>query len=384
MIRRIGAKHELSLLALMAERDEENSIRHLRKYCRRVEVFDHKRDNLWTMLPDIVRYWFQNKPFELRLLHSKKMAKRIEQLTSAEGFDIVQIEHSRLALYQENIRKNAHTSSILVFHNIAYNQFSSLYQIRKSPISRFRTWLHIRQLRRWEPKYAEKFDRCITMSEVDRKILLRANPRLCIEVVPNGADTKRLVPLEANQGVPALLFVGSMSYPPCADGAVYFCNHVLPYIKQTIPDIQVWIVGTNPPPEVRGLASDDIHVTGYVKDVLPYYKKTSVSIVPLRAGAGTRLKILESMALGRPVVSTAIGCEGLEVVDGQHLLIADAPKEFAEKTVLLITDNVLFHHVATEARKFVMNRYDWDMLANQMMDIYSELAQGSDASHQAI
>jgi glycosyltransferase involved in cell wall biosynthesis len=134
-------------------------------------------------------------------------------------------------------------------------------------------------------------------------------------------------------------------------------------------------VGTDPLPDVLQLAGDGVHVTGYVKDVLPYYEQTAVSIVPLRAGGGTRLKILESMALGRPVVSTSIGCEGLDVIDGRHLLIADDPKSFADKTVRLLTDSVLFQHIATEARQLVVNRYDWDIIAHQLMDIYSELVQ---------
>jgi glycosyltransferase involved in cell wall biosynthesis len=375
LIRRLGAVHELSLLALFAEQDAEDSINHLRGFCRRVEVINHEWPRPLAALPDMVQYLIQGKPPELRLLYSKRMAERIHELTSAEDFDIVQIEHSRLALYREAVNSSACSSSVLVFHNIAYNQYDRMVEIEKNPISRLRTWLFSRKLRRWEPSYAGKFDRCLTMSDMDRKILLGANRRLCIDVIPNGADTGKLLPVKAIPGVPALLFVGSMSYPPCADGAVYFCRQVLPYIKKAIPEIRVWIVGTDPLPDVLQLAGDGVHVTGYVKDVLPYYEQTAVSIVPLRAGGGTRLKILESMALGRPVVSTSIGCEGLDVIDGRHLLIADDPKSFADKTVRLLTDSVLFQHIATEARQLVVNRYDWDIIAHQLMDIYSELVQ---------
>jgi glycosyltransferase involved in cell wall biosynthesis len=143
-------------------------------------------------------------------------------------------------------------------------------------------------------------------------------------------------------------------------------------------EIEVWIVGRDPLPEVKRLNGNGVNVTGQVKDVLPYYKRTTVCIVPLRAGGGTRLKILEAMALGRPVISTTIGCEGLDVEDGQHLLIADTPKKFAEKTVRLLTDRTLHHKIRTNARQLVETRYDWDSIAGQLMHIYEEIQNTSE------
>lgn len=345
------------------------------EFCRRVEVINHEWPDPLTCIPDMIRYLLTGKPLELRLLYSQKMADKIYQLTSNEEFDIVQIEHSRLALYRESINPNSRSKSVLVFHNIAFDQYDRIYNIEKNSVSRLRTWLFSRQLRYWEPSYAEKFNCCLTVSEADKRILLQANPRLSVDVIPNGTDVKKYKLLEANQNSPVLLFVGSMGYLPCADGAVYFCRQVLPFIRETISDIQVWIVGADPSSDVKQLASESIHVTGFVEDILPYYKQAAVSIVPLRAGGGTRLKILEAMALGRPIVSTSIGCEGLNVVDGQHLLIADNPKEFAEKTIRLLKDNALYQLVVTEARKFVVSGYDWDVIAHRLMSKYSELTQ---------
>jgi glycosyltransferase involved in cell wall biosynthesis len=120
-------------------------------------------------------------------------------------------------------------------------------------------------------------------------------------------------------------------------------------------------------------------VTGTVEDVLPHYEATTVCVVPLRAGGGTRLKILEAMALGRPVVSTAIGCEGLDLIDGEHLLIADTPEQFAAKTVRLLKDAELSHDLCRNARKLVETRYGWDRIAQRLLDIYEEMV-GNTAS----
>jgi glycosyltransferase involved in cell wall biosynthesis len=136
---------------------------------------------------------------------------------------------------------------------------------------------------------------------------------------------------------------------------------------------ELWIVGRDPRPEVLELNGNGVHVTGRVEDVVPYYRQSAVCVVPLRAGGGTRLKILEAMALGRPVVSTTIGCEGLDVVDGEHLLIADNPAQFAEKTVRLLTERQLYQHIATEGRKLVVTKYDWNIIADRIMQTYTEL-----------
>jgi len=132
-------------------------------------------------------------------------------------------------------------------------------------------------------------------------------------------------------------------------------------------------VGREPPQEVVNLDGNGVHVTGWVEDVIPYYERSSVCVVPLRAGGGTRLKILEAMSLGRPVVSSSFGCEGLDVRDGENVLIADRPEECAEKTTRLLGDPNLRKSLSTKARQLVENQYDWDSLANRLMDILAEV-----------
>jgi glycosyltransferase involved in cell wall biosynthesis len=182
-------------------------------------------------------------------------------------------------------------------------------------------------------------------------------------------------PLPQEDVFPALLFIGDMSYVPCVDAMLYFCREVLPRIRNVVSEVELWIVGKDPLPEVARLGNNGVHVTGQVDSVMPYYERSTVCVVPLRAGGGTRLKILEAMALGRPVVSTTIGCEGLDVVDGEHLLIADSPERFVEKTVRLLEDRMLYRHIATNGRQLVVARYDWDVIARQLMQVYAEMVE---------
>jgi glycosyltransferase involved in cell wall biosynthesis len=167
-----------------------------------------------------------------------------------------------------------------------------------------------------------------------------------------------------------------MGYPPCVDAALYFCNEIFPLIRQSNHAAEFWVVGRDPRPEVLELKDGSVHVTGRVDDVLPYYRQSSICVVPLRAGGGTRLKILEAMALGRPVVSTTIGCEGLDAADGEHLLIADTPAQFAEKTMSLFRDRQLYQRLSTNGRKLVETRYGWDQIAEKLTDVYEQMTRG--------
>jgi glycosyltransferase involved in cell wall biosynthesis len=159
-----------------------------------------------------------------------------------------------------------------------------------------------------------------------------------------------------------------MDYPPNAEAVEIFCRDILPRIAAVLPSTRLYIVGKNPPAAVRALASPRVEVTGYVEDIIPFWRKASVLVVPLRMGGGTRIKILEAMALGRPVVSTTKGCEGLEVNHGTHLLIADDPDAFAHSVVRLCRDPVLYANVARAARALVERKYSFGVLEDLFRD----------------
>lgn len=375
LLRRIARQHQVWLAALLEKPDEVESVSHMEEFCCGVEVAHVRRRHPLAHLPGLLRYALASKPLELKFYHSEELVHNIRHLASTVDFDVVQIVHSHMALYLETLPPDTRCKRILMFQNIAFDQFGRIFRVERRPVIKMRALIHSLMMHRWEPRYAERFDRCITVSEVDRHLLTTANPHLQVDVIPSGVDTQAYQPLPQEGTSPTLLFVGKMSYPPCADAVLYFYREIFPLVRRMIGDVEMWIVGREPPPEVRRLSGDGVHVTGWVDDVVPYYSQSTVCVVPLRAGGGTRLKILEAMALGRPVVSTSIGCEGLDVIDGQHLLIADSPEQFAEKTVRLLKDRALYRHVTTHARQLVVDRYDWDMIAGQLMQIYAEMSE---------
>ena len=164
-----------------------------------------------------------------------------------------------------------------------------------------------------------------------------------------------------------------MSYGPNVDGAIFFCEEIFPLVKRQVPNIKLLIVGRDPIKAVCNLASSDVTVTGRVESVIPYYQQSFISVVPLRAASGTRLKILESMALGRPVISTTIGCEGLNVTQGENILIANTPADFAVQTVRLLNDIELRQRLVIGGRRLVETTYDWEIIGQQLLQTYNQL-----------
>ena len=371
LLRRVASQHEVSLASLLESPEDIDGVPHLRQLCARVETASIDRRSRLAKAPGLLRYGLEGKPPELKLLHSDELAGKITHLISLMDFDIVQVE-SVMGLYVETLPHTRRYKSIVVFQNVASQQFGRIAHLELHPYRKLRAWFNSVTMGYWEPRYAEKFDRCIAVSQVDKQLLVNANPRLQVDVIPNGVDIEKYqpLPLPPESVSPSLMLIGSMAYPPCADAVRYFCSEIFPLIRQSINGTELWIVGENPGAEVRELNGSGVHVTGRVEDVVPYYQRTTVCVVPLRAGGGTRLKILEAMALGRPVVSTTMGCEGLDVVDGEHLLIADTPEQFAQTTLRLLQDRQLYQHISANGRELVAARYDWDKIAERLMGVY--------------
>jgi glycosyltransferase involved in cell wall biosynthesis len=188
-----------------------------------------------------------------------------------------------------------------------------------------------------------------------------------IQVVATGVDTGFFSPGPVDRASRALVFTGSMDWLPNEDAMLYFCREILPAIRRREPDVTLSIVGRAPTPAVRNLAAEHgVTVTGRVDDVRPFMHDAAVYVVPLRIGGGTRLKIFEAMAMGKAVVSTTVGAEGLPVRDGEHVLLADDPPSFADAVIRLLHDVECRQRLARAARQLVTDQYDWAAVAVEL------------------
>jgi len=300
-------------------------------------------------------------------------APALRELIARERFDILQIEETLLAPYADSLPDDADTRTVLVFHNMHFVQEERIAALEPRRLDRFWRRANASFMRRYEPSIAARFDRNIAVSTVDRDLLKSLAPDLRVDVLANGVDTAALRPLPPPEHKRALVFVGTLNYKPCVDAVIWLVQSVLPLLRRRRPDLELWIVGRLPPREVEDLAGPNVFVTGHVGDLTPYYARSAVAVVPLRAGGGSRLKILEAMALGRPVVSTAIGAEGLDVTHERNIILADDAEAFAASVERFLDDPELWTRIVTEARDWVERHHEWGAIAEQQMNIYDEL-----------
>jgi glycosyltransferase involved in cell wall biosynthesis len=263
--------------------------------------------------------------------------------------------------------------AILFTHNVESEIWRRHAETARNPVSRRLLQAQWRRMLRFERAALGRFDLVLAVSDADRQTFGRLFPGALtapVHVVPTGVDTAYFAPMYDRHSKPAhLVFTGSMDWLPNEDGMQYFVREILPRIRQFEPDATLSIIGRSPTPAVRRLANDHgVRVTGSVDDVRPYVADGSVYVVPLRIGGGTRLKIFEAMAMGRAVVSTTVGAEGLPVTPGEHIVVADEPQHFAETVVRLVRDDEMRRRLEIEARKLVVERYDWSAVARDFED----------------
>ena len=264
--------------------------------------------------------------------------------------------------------------TVLSFTDLGWVQYARIAKLPKSFGQRLLAQLKAWLMKGWEAKWAAKFHLCITVSGKDASLLTALSPAAQVAAIENGVDCTRLLALPRPHTFD-ILFTGVMGYPPNADAVEFFCQSILPRIQAVLPEARLIVVGHSPGDSIRSLSGKSVVVTGSVDDLLPYYEQCLVSVAPLRAGGGTRLKILEAMALGRPVVSTSIGFEGIEVTDGMEILAADSAEDFAQDVLRLFEDQVLWHSVAQRARIKVQSTYNWDQIAAKLHDRYIALCE---------
>jgi glycosyltransferase involved in cell wall biosynthesis len=296
------------------------------------------------------------------------MQEEIDKVLTEHHYDLVQVEFSHMGSY----RLTTGAFTVLDAHNVEYENFRRMWQNNRSLLKRLHYYVEHRKFYREEIEACERFDAVFVTSGRDKEILDADTPAVPKYVVPNGVDTSYFTPAPSAPEPHSLVFTGAMSYLPNHDGMHYFLDEVFPLIEREIPDVKITIVGSNPPEELRRRARSNIIVTGFVEDVRPYVWRAGVYVVPLRMGSGTRLKILEALAMNMPVVTTSIGTEGIRVEHNMSALIADTPSAFAASVIRLLRDAALRSSLAAAGKTLVHREYDWNVIGNQLELYYRQ------------
>jgi polysaccharide biosynthesis protein PslH len=366
LVHELSRRHGVTVLSFAQPWHYEN-VRALRAICESVHVVPTPwpRD---AEQPGRLRSLASLDPYAARRLTSPAMQVALDELLAGGAFDLVQVESSLMA----DLDLSRAPVTILDEHNIEYELLKRSLRIEPRLSRRLFNLVEFLKVRRTERQTWRRYDGCAVTSERELSQLVSIVPDKSVAMVPNGVDLGRFAPQGA---VPTsgLVFVGLMTYRPNIDAVTYFVREVLPLIHRTRPTETFTIVGWGITDEIRRLLGPLVIATSAVPDVRPYLAGAAAVVAPIRMGSGTRLKVLEALAMARPLVSTSLACEGLDLVSGRHLLVADNPSSFAEAVIRILEDRPLADRLGVAGRQLMESRYGWDTVTAQLEELHDRV-----------
>ena len=332
----------------------------------------------WHPVPQ--RDQWDLEPRYAMLFRAEEVQSLIRKVIAEEHIDVLQLEYTELGQY--GMTRYDGVKTVLVLHDIS---FRSCARSRRAGIHRRDevdsehglSWMDCMRLLRYELRVTRRMDQIHVMSAADGSYIARFLPMLAktIRIVPNAVDLGHYtVPAPGSRSRRRILFAGNFGHIPNLDALDYLMREIWPLVLERTPDAELDIVGANPGPGVLQYGGKDgITIVGRVDDVAPHYQSCAMLVTPLRAGSGTRLKILEALACGTPVVTTTIGAEGIDGVAGEHFLISDEPAAFADAICRLLDNPELCARLGANGRTLVEHHYGWEASADAALAAYAEL-----------
>lgn len=359
----VGAGHEVTLVAFRRPNDKPEQIAHLQQLCAEVH---------WVLMPRsrVKDAWYlgtsllRRRPFLIERDTVGEMHDLVRRLVGQNVYDAVhadQLWMAQYALTAQAVRPSLMT--VLDQHNAVYLVPQRLADSATNPL--MRTILHQESgnMARFEVAVCQRFDQVVWVTQEDQTAVRAAAgaaaERIKGPVIPICVDPQDNPFVQTVAGARRVTFLGGLHWPPNARGVVWFAKEVWPIIHQVAPDALLTVIGKDPPAELHSLNLPNLDVTGYADDVMPYLRETAVFIVPLHAGGGMRVKIVDGWSWGLPIVSTTIGAEGIGYTDGQDIVIADTAEEFAQATIDLLANPVRAAQLGQQGRVTLEAHYDW-------------------------
>lgn len=371
LISRVGAHHQVSVLPVLEPGQLLGSEAELERRCEVLEpafVDAHLRAVARRAGARLLR---DRLPLATMPYIDRPLLDRVAQVGRTGRFDVIQLEHSFLAPVLDVLPASCRV--VLSLHNVAAPQYASMARAAASRQERAILLAKTRLIARLERSRIPRFDGLIVVSEREREQLPQLGPAAPVAVVPNGVDLERLRPLEGDGEPGTLLFVGNLAYRPNVDAVLSFCRETLPLLRERVAEVRLLVVGPRPPASVRALEREAVEVPGRVEDLRPWYARARLAVAPLKAGGGTRLKVLEAMALGRPLVGTPLAVEGLQVADGREVLLSAPGAPLAARIEQALADPQLRQGLVRHGRSFVERRHGWDAATRSLLELYEQI-----------
>jgi glycosyltransferase involved in cell wall biosynthesis len=376
LLRQVAARHEVHLISftqrglLPTAAEVKLAVEQLSKIATSVSVFPIDSDrSRWRWVTLAASAFFRSSPYETAWLRSSEMEAAVKTALANSSFDLIHLDTIGLWPYGQSAR----ASRILNYHNIESDMMFQRADRERHPVRRLYFKRDAVKLRRAEAASSLVADMNLVVSDLDATRLREVAPRAHVSVVDNGVDVDYFSPAAKAESIHhRLIFVGSMSWYPNVDALRYLTRDIWPELLADDQRYTLDVVGRNPPQDIVALASSDrrMQVTGLVDDVRPYLDRAEVYLCPIRLGGGTRLKILDALAMAKPLVATGFAVEGLDLEEEVHYLRAEEPKDFVSQVRRLCEDEALRRRLSTNARAAAVDRYSWTVIGQRLEQAY--------------
>lgn len=369
LLRGLRSEHQLTLFTLADDVVDEPPLE-LSAICERVVSF--ARPTFDPRATASLLGLFSSVPRSLVATHHAGFADAVRREIEVGQYDLVIASQWAMAPYVLDV-----PSVPAIFEEVELGLFTSAVDAAQSPAIRLRRWLTVWKLGRYLRQILPRFAACTVASEVEAGLVRRLAPGHLVVVTPNGVDVGSYQHVVTSPRPQSMIFTGALSYSANYEAAQWFLSEVLPLIRERRPDAHVTVTGDPGDRTLPGFAG--VQFSGFVDDVRPLVASAWVSVVPLLSGGGTRLKMLEAMALRTPVVATRKGAEGLDVVSGRDVLLADTPQAFADAVVRVLEDRSLREDLAERAFEVVSSRYDWSVILPGFLNLVKDSVYGQES-----
>lgn len=338
-----------------------------------------------------VGYFFHSiiskRPFLVERDDLSEMRAVVNQVVNSDPVDVIHADQLTMTQFAFPLDLNGGKRPALVFdaHNAVWTITDRMKEnapfYLKPPL-----WFETKRIKQYEGMIVSDFHATLAVTEPDRLALMEAvheydanrKDVAPISVIPIAVDTRQIQPVPRETDSLNILTMGTLYYPPNADGIRWFTQEVFPLVRQRMPEVTLTIVGKNPPQDFVRLAGDPnsgVTVTGFVEELDPYFAKSALMVIPVRAGGGMRVRILEAFARAMPVITTTVGLEGIHARPGTDVFVADTPADFANSVIELLQDKDLQDKLSTNGRQLVKDKYDWQIVLSDLDKTYERLAQ---------
>lgn len=363
--------HDITVLAMNTSKhycDPHSIPAHHRERIRFIPVYTNTRIRPLNALANLV---FSRKPYNAQRFVTAAFKSRLEELLRSETFDVIQLEGLYLAPYLPVIRKYSEALVSMRAHNIEHEIWQRTAAQCKGMKKRY---LHdlAGRIRRMEYHFMNRFDAVVPITLRDLNKLRDMRCHIPAHVAPTGIFPDALKPDHSTRAYPSVFHIGALDWGPNQEGILWFVEKVWPEITMQFPNLKFYIAGRNAPRWIRSLSGKNIRFAGEVEDAYDFMRSGAIMVVPLLSGSGMRIKIIEGMALGKSIVTTSVGTEGIPTCNGKNIIIADTPQEFTAGIRLLLENFDTFEQMGQEATRFIRDRFNNEKISASLLKFYEE------------